>query len=261
MKARDILASWYADDETLIFGHRGAMAYAPMNTIPAFELAYEQGADGIELDVHLSKDGELVIVHDFTVDHTTNGEGTVTEMTLAELKTLDAGSWFDAKFEGIRIPTLSEVFEAVGDKLYVNVEIKTLSQDGDGTEEAVAECIRQHNLGERVLISSFNVSVLRRFRVISPNIPLARLLHHVSVFNLRPEDRLFYDWSEVEAFHPSEVLWHRRDPNRGSRPETAGNFVNCWTVNDVDVAKELVTKHAVNGIITDKPDIMVKALR
>ena len=91
MKARKILSQMYADDKLLVYGHRGASFYAPMNTIPAFELAAEQGADGIELDVHLSKDGHLVIVHDFTVDSTTDGAGTVTEMTLAELKELDAG--------------------------------------------------------------------------------------------------------------------------------------------------------------------------
>src|SRR5690606_28189003 len=118
--------------QTLVFGHRGAKAYAPMNTIPAFELAAEQGADGIELDVHRSKDGHAVIVHDFTVDETTDGNGTVTEMTLAQLKELDAGSWFGEGFHGVQIPTLDEVFEAVGERLLINVEIKSNMQDTDG---------------------------------------------------------------------------------------------------------------------------------
>ncbi|MDX1995990.1 MAG: glycerophosphodiester phosphodiesterase family protein, partial [bacterium] len=84
----------------LVFGHRGASAYAPMNTLPAFELAAEQGADGIELDVHRSADGHPVIVHDFTVDKTTSGTGYVTGMTLAQLKALDAGEWFNESFRG-----------------------------------------------------------------------------------------------------------------------------------------------------------------
>jgi glycerophosphoryl diester phosphodiesterase len=110
---------------TLVFGHRGAKAYAPMNTIPAFELAAQQGADGAELDVHLSRDGNPIILHDFSVDATTDGSGLARTMTLAQLKDLDAGGWFGDAFRGVRIPTLDEVFEAVGSRLYINVEIKS----------------------------------------------------------------------------------------------------------------------------------------
>lgn len=101
---------------TLVWGHRGARAYAPMNTIPSFELALKQGADGVELDTHLTKDGYLIVLHDFTVDSTTNGKGLAKDMMLKEIKALDAGSSFSSEYAGTQIPTLDEVFEAIGKK-------------------------------------------------------------------------------------------------------------------------------------------------
>ncbi|MFZ4814035.1 MAG: glycerophosphodiester phosphodiesterase, partial [Phototrophicaceae bacterium] len=128
--AQQRLEALYADHTLpLVFGHRGAMAYAPMNTLAAFELAAQQGAHGIELDVWLSADDALVVIHDFEVNHTTNGEGRVGSMSLAEIKALDAGSWFSPEFAGTQIPTLDEVFETVGKKVFVNVEIKSVSMD------------------------------------------------------------------------------------------------------------------------------------
>lgn len=254
MSAREILSSWYADIDVLVFGHRGASAYAPMNTIHAFELAAEQGADAIELDVHLTKDGELIIVHDFTIDHTTDSKGIVTEKTLAELKSLDAGSWFDEKFAGTRLPTLDEVFEAVGDKLYINVEIKTLSQDGDGTEEAVATCIKKHNMSERVIVSSFNPLVLKRFRPIAPDIPIGYLLHPMSP-NKEPHKIL--PPTEYEALH----FFHEMvNDEQMAFAQQHNLIVNCWTVNETDIALNLKSA-GVRGVMTDYPDLMVEALK
>ena len=105
-----LLNDFYGN-QTLVFGHRGAKAYAPMNTIPSFELALAQGADGIELDVRLTRDGELVLMHDDSVDATTNGSGRVADLTLAEIQSLDAGAWFGEAFRGTRAPTLDEVFQ------------------------------------------------------------------------------------------------------------------------------------------------------
>src|SRR5690349_8300386 len=105
-------------------GHRGAMAYAPENTMPSFELAHEMGADEIELDVQRSKDGRLVVIHDQRVDRTTDGHGHVWELTFEELRSLDAGAPFDARFRGTRIPTLDEVLTWARGKVAVAVEIK-----------------------------------------------------------------------------------------------------------------------------------------
>src|SRR5258708_40094259 len=123
MSALSVIQAMYANGP-LVFGHRGAKAYTPMNTIPSFELAATQGAHGVELDVHRSKDGYPVIVHNFSVDETTNGTGCVTAMTLSELKALDAGSWFSPQFKGVTIPTLDEVFEAVSNRPFRDRRIK-----------------------------------------------------------------------------------------------------------------------------------------
>ena len=174
MNASEVIAAMYGAS-VLVFGHRGARAYAPQNTIPAFELAVEQGAQGIELDVHRSRDGHLVIMHNFDVDETTDGRGRITEKTLAEIKTLDAGVKFAPEFAGTPMPTLDEVFEAVGKRLFINVEIKSMSADTDGVEQSVAECIRRHAMETRVIISSFNPLALSRFRAALPDVPIGFL--------------------------------------------------------------------------------------
>jgi glycerophosphoryl diester phosphodiesterase len=251
MKAREVLSAMYAENRVLVYGHRGAKAYAPMNTIPAYELAAEQGADGIELDVHLSKDGHLVIVHDFTVDETTDGEGTVTEMTLAELKALDAGSWFGSKFIGTRIPTLDEAFETVGQKLYINVEIKSKSSHSDGVEEALAACITRHNMQERVIVSSFNPHVVSRFRSVLPDVPLGFISYGTMVASqamISPED--------YEAYH---LYFEKIDSTQMNLAKEHNHIVNTWTVNDPARARQLKLL-GVNGIITDKPDVIRAAL-
>lgn len=241
-------------DRMLVIGHRGASADAPMNTLPAFELAAEQGADGIELDVHRSKDGHAVIVHDFTVDKTTNGTGIVTEMTLDELKSLDAGSWFSKAFKDVRIPTLDEVFEAVGQRLYVNVEIKSESQETDGVEQLVADVIARYQMQQRVIVSSFNPLTLMRFRQIMPEVLIGFLHAPGSVIDTRAimeQLELAY-----EADHPHESVidaaymqWARE---RGYR-------VNTWTVNDPQRAQAL-RDLGVDAVITDKPGALRQAL-
>ncbi|NIV29434.1 MAG: glycerophosphodiester phosphodiesterase, partial [Anaerolineae bacterium] len=125
------MRSFYLD-RPLNFAHRGASHQAPENTLAAFLLASELGADGIELDVQLSRDGEIVVIHDFVLDTTTDGAGPVRERTLAELKELDAGHRFDSAYAGQEIPTLQEVIDAVGHRLLLNIELKTASWRDDG---------------------------------------------------------------------------------------------------------------------------------
>ena len=236
---------------TLVWGHRGARAYAPMNTIPSFELALKQGADGVELDTHLSKDSKLIVLHDFTVDSTTDGKGLAKDMTLAQLKALDAGSSFSPQYKGTRIPTLDEVFEAVGKKLFINVEIKSETQETDGVEQAVADCIARHGLMSSVIVSSFNPLALKRFRAIQPEVPIGYLYS--------PD----YDFSKQmegfphEARHPQDQMidaaymdWAKKHNYR----------VNTWTVNDPARAVTL-RNLGVDAIITDKPDVIIEAVR
>lgn len=237
---------------TLVFGHRGASAYAPMNTLAAFELAAQQGAAGVELDVHRSADGYPVIVHDFTVNATTDGSGKVTEMTLAQLKALDAGAWFAPQFTGARVPTLDEVFEAVGQKLYINVEIKALGMRTDGVEQVVAACIARHAMQQRVIVSSFNPMTLRRFRAIAPDVAVG--------FLYMPHIMFYTSWMlgglPHEARHPYHAMVNARTMQRAKEN---GYRVNTWTVNDP--ARAVVLRDlGVDCIITDKPDVIRDAL-
>jgi glycerophosphoryl diester phosphodiesterase len=236
-------------DRTLVFGHRGASAYRPQNTLAAFLLAAEQRADGIELDVHLSSDGYPVVIHDFTVEHTTNGQGAVSEMTLAQLKSLDAGSWMDAKHSGTQVPTLDEVFAAVGDKLMVNVEIKA---DTPEIERVVAETIARFHMQDRAIVSSFNPQILKRFRGVVPEVAVGFLYVPMEGF----DPRVVLAEMRHEAVHPyHEIITD--DYMKWAKQE--GYIVNTWTVNDPKRAREL-RDSGVNVIITDKPDEIIKAL-
>jgi glycerophosphoryl diester phosphodiesterase len=253
MTAKHRIEAMYSNHPTLVWGHRGACAYAPMNTLPSFELAVEQGADGVELDVHRTKDGHIVVVHDFTVDATTDGEGSIKDMTLNEIKELDAGNWFDEKFAGTKIPTLNEVFEAIGQKLYINIEIKSHDIVSDGIEQAVAECIQRHNLQEQILVSSFNPLTLRRFREQLPEIPIG---YAYATGYMRQLQSLLGNL-KYEARHPNH---ESVDAESLEMAKNRDYVTATWTVNDPRRAKELVAL-GVEGIITDNPDTIIQAIR
>ena len=245
------LATWLRE-RPMVYGHRGFSGAAPMNTLPAFEMAADCGADGVELDVQLSADGQAVVIHDFTVDASTDGSGPVGEMSLAELRELDAGSWFGEQWRGTRVPTLAEVFAAVGQRLLINVEIKTLPHQNDGIEQVVADEILAAGLQGRVLVSSFNPLALRRFRAIMPAMPVARL-----TFSGMPAE-----WRALWRDVPCEVLHPEHDEidrqfMRAAR--AGGHLVNTWTVNDAGRARELVTL-GVDGIVSDWPDLILGCL-
>ena len=235
--------------ETLVFGHRGAMAKAPMNTLAAFKLAYQQGAQGIELDTHLSGDGALIVLHDFSVDATTDGQGEAGDLTLEQLKRLDAGAWFSAEFAGEQIPTLDEVFESVGSKLLINVEVKSRFAERQQVSQAVARCIRAHALARRVLVSSFDALLLREFRAVMPEVLLG-YLHAPGYFAAE------HLAGEFSALHPHETMI---DAGYMNRARGQGCFVNAWTVNDGRRACDLKAL-GVNALITDDPAATLAAL-
>ncbi len=240
-------------DRTLVFAHRGASAYAPMNTLPAFELAAAQGADGIELDVHLTRDGRVVVIHDFTVDSTTDGHGRVAEMSLADIKRLDAGAWFGAAFAGVRVPTLDEVFAEVGHRVLINVEIKSEGGASPDLEQAVAAIIERSSMKERIIVSSFNALVLTHFRNAMPDVPIGFLYDTAAKDVLQT---LQDTGLTVEALHPHHL---RLDAGLMVLARTRGWWVNTWTVNDPQRAAEL-RDLGVNVVMTDYPDIVRAAL-
>jgi glycerophosphoryl diester phosphodiesterase len=239
----------------LNIAHRGASAYAPENTLAAFRLALEMDADGFELDVMLSADCHLVVIHDDTVDRTTNGSGPVRQKTLAELKALDAGARFDARFAGERIPTLEEVFDLVaGNRAFANVEIKTDSLKGDGLEEKLVALIRRYGLGERLLISSFNPFALWRMRRLASDLPLALLYAEDQRIYLR--DRWFAFLSCPDAFNPS---YRMATPKHVRWAKSKGYHLYVWTVDEEPEMRRL-TALGVDGIITNRPDLLRQVL-
>jgi glycerophosphoryl diester phosphodiesterase len=158
-----------------IIAHRGASAYAPENTLAAFELAVRQKADAIELDAKLTIDEQVVVFHDQTLDRTTGVPGRVIDFKLVDLRRLDAGSHFDVAYRGEPIPTLDEVFDLVGKHIYINIELTNYASPLDRLSEKVAEIVKKHNLAERVMFSSFHPLALIRIRRILPEVPIGLL--------------------------------------------------------------------------------------
>jgi glycerophosphoryl diester phosphodiesterase len=244
----------HAPGRPLNFAHRGACHEAPENTLAAFKRAAEVGADGIELDVQLSADGELVVIHDFFLEKTTDGQGRVRDRTLAELRTLDAGGWFDPSYSTQRIPTLQEVIEEVGHHLLLNIELKTMDLKVDDLTAAVVHIVEESGLLDRVVLSSFNPLAVRRVKRLKPRAQVGLLYAPSSPFFLRhPWTRHFLD---LEALHPYHtdvdegyVAWATR---RGYR-------VHTWTVDEPERMKELA-RLGVDIIITNRPDVLGKVL-
>lgn len=230
-----------------IIAHRGASAHAPENTLVAFELAASQNADAIELDATLCADDHVIVFHDDTVDRTTDGSGLVKELFLASLKEFDAGCSFDDTFCGEKIPTLSEVFDAVGQKIFINIELKNYTSPRDALPERVAHLVEQHNLSHRVFFSSFNPIALRRIKKLLPQTPLGILATPgISGFWARSFPRR---WLSHEAIHPHiqdvTLKWIARKQQRGYR-------LYVYTVNlPQDMA--CLCRWGVDGFFTDDP--------
>lgn len=234
---------WNANNTPLIFGHRGASSEAPENTLSAFGLAQAQKADGIELDVQLSADGKPVVIHDFTVDRTTNGSGKVADMVLADLQSL--------QIEGDeRIPTLNEVFETFGPQLVYNIEIKDLTYSDRGLEAAIIDRIEAYHLEDKVLISSFNPFSLKRFRKCTPS--------HIPTALLR--DKGFMRFTSIlyngDGDNPHYSLV---DKNYMIWAAEHGYKVTVWTVDNPVEAIRLKNL-GVHGLITNKPALLRKSL-
>lgn len=230
----------------LIFAHRGACSYAPENTMAAFRLALEQGADGIELDAKLCKDGSVVVIHDQTVNRTTNGNGGVGDLTQAELQRLDAGIQFAPKYSGEKIPTLEKVFVELGQKFLINVELTSYASPGDELPEKVAELVKKTGVGKNIIFSSFHPGILGRIRKLMPEIP-AGLLTGEGVMA----------WGNLGVFRKtSPLLIHPYFSNVTQKfldkAHGQGRKVNAWTVDDPREIFRLVGA-GVDGIITDDP--------
>jgi glycerophosphoryl diester phosphodiesterase len=247
--------------------HRGASALAPENTIEAFRLAVEAGAGGLELDVHMTRDGHIVVIHDATVDRTTNGSGAISEMTLDELRRLDAGHDFSPdggptrpyRGRDVRVPTLREVLEGFP-VVALNIEIKA---DTPGIEETVLGLLREANALGRTLVVSTPHEIVKRFRKVSGG--------HVSTGASRWEIGVFYVSSRFRlerlvrpAYDALQVpLRHRGIPVVTPRfvraAHARGVRVDAWTINQADEMRRLLDL-GVDVIMTDRPDTLAEVL-
>jgi glycerophosphoryl diester phosphodiesterase len=238
----------------LNLGHRGASHDAPQNTLAAFRLANQYGADGYELDVHLTRDGVPVVIHDFSVDKTTDGAGPVAGFTLEELKRLDAGVKFSPRFAGERIPTLAEVLDVLEPHMIVNVELKTTSLADNGLERATIDLIRARGLQDRVILSSFNPFSLLRVRKVAPELKIGLLYApDLPLYLRRAWFRLLL---KPQALHPHYSMVDARYMQWARRK---GYEVNVWTVDDPDDMRRLAAL-GVNAIITNRPDVLRSVL-
>ena len=223
----------------LNIAHRGASGSFPENTLAAFRAAIEAGAEMCELDVQLTRDGAMVVIHDDTVVRTTDGIGAVATMTLAEIKRLDAGAKFDDRFAGERIPTLEEVFDLVEGRCALNIEIKS-----EGLETGVSELIRARQAFGSTLVSSFDWAVLARIRHIAPEI-------RVGLLASRWPARLIGAATEMKAaaINPRVdiitedlcIAAHGREIS-----------VYAWTVDEPAEMRRLIA-YGVDGIMTNWP--------
>lgn len=235
---------------TQIWAHRGCRREAPENTLPAFELAIRQGADGVEFDTQLTADGTVVVIHDETVDRTTDGTGPLVGFGLERLRELDASGGL-AGFGGVRIPTLTEVLSLVAPtRLALNIELKNSVEPYPGMEEQVLAAVAEFGLSDRVTLSSFNHYSLRRVQELDPRIPLGMLY----------TDPLYKPWRYaaslgVAAIHPPARLVLGRRYIQGCH--AAGLAVRPWVVNGRRHLARMFHWGA-DGVFTDVPALALQ---
>lgn len=236
-----------------IFAHRGFSGKYPENTMLAFEKAVEIGADGIELDVHLTKDNELVIIHDEDIKRTCDGEGLVRDMSLAELRKFDASATFRGVYGFCGIPTLREYFDLVKDTgIITNIELKTGVFEYPTIEKRTIDMIKEFGLQEKIILSSFNHFTIKRCEEIAPEIKRGFLSGDWLVdFGKYTAER------NVQCCHP----WHIT-LNEASVKEMheAGREINTWTVNEYEDIERLAAM-GVDSLIGNFPDRMIERLR
>lgn len=243
------------NDGFVVIAHRGASAYFPENTMAAFQAAHEMGAEMIELDVTLSKDGIPVVIHDKDLKRTTSGSGKVSAKNLRELKQLDAGSWFDAKFSGEQIPTLEEVLEFASGKISLNIEIKPEAVSDSvhgGVEEKVLELVNKYGMKEHVLFSSFNYRAIEHLKVLDVNISGA-LLYEKQQSKGQTLTEIVSSFN-ADAFNCSYKQYSKKWAEEARR---ANIPVFVYTVNKKRHMKKMIER-GVTGIFTDKPDVLIR---
>lgn len=235
---------------TKIFAHRGASGYAPENTLEAFALAMEQGADGIELDVQLTKDEKVVVVHDETIDRVSNGKGFVKDYTLAELKKFSFDNQMKA-YKGVKIPTLREVLDLVKPgSMEVNIELKTGIIWYPEIEEKVIEAVKESGMQERIIYSSFNHYSVQRVKALCPDAEAAYLFSDVIL-----DMEKYTKQTGVQGIHPA--FYHLKMSDFMERYKKSNLKIRVWTVNQKKWIHEFI-REEIEAIITNYPKKALK---
>lgn len=238
---------------TKVWAHRGAAGYAPENTLESFELAVRQGADGVELDVQMTKDGELVVVHDEKIDRVSNGSGFVKDFSLKELKELNFNRTHP-EYAHVQIPTLQEVYELLKPTgVSINVELKTGVYFYPGIGQKVLELAEEMEMKGRIWYSSFNHMTVTTLKRMDPTIR-AGILYEDGWLNV-PE---YAERIGVDALHPA--YYNLQYPGVVKEAKTKGLKLHVWTVDDERVMKYLI-REGIDAIITNYPDRAVKAVQ
>jgi glycerophosphoryl diester phosphodiesterase len=233
----------------MVIAHRGASSYAPENTVAAFDLALEIGVSHIELDVHFTSDDHLVVIHDDTVDRTTNGRGPVTSHTLAALTALDAGSWFGGKFVGARIPTFADVLERYRGRAHIHTEIKGRSAH---LAERTVDLVRRHGMVDHVTITSFQRASLAETRAYAPELPTGWLVGEVT-------DAIVAD---ARAMGLTQLCPRANTITAGlvDRLHREGFVVRAWGVATEELMRQVVEAGA-DGMTVNFPDLLLTYLQ
>lgn len=244
-----MLENW---PQPAVIGHRGACALAPENTLASFALAMQQGADAIEFDVKLTADDQVVIMHDASVDRTTNGKGKVNGLSLAEIKELDAGGKYSSDFSGENVPMLSQVFEQLGGRIRMNVELTNYSSPFDRLVPEVCKLVNEYQVQDHILFSSFFARNLHQAKRLLPDVPCG-LLAFPGWMGYQARRN---GWRKYQALHP---FLDETTPALVEKVHQAGMRVHVWTVNEEADLKRLLAS-GVDGIFTDNPGFLRKIL-
>jgi glycerophosphoryl diester phosphodiesterase len=233
----------------MVIAHRGASSYAPENTLAAFDLALQMGARHIELDVDFTSDGHIVVIHDDTVDRTTNGSGPVTSHTLAALRSFDAGSSFGARFAGERVPTFDEVLERYKGRVHIHTEIKGRSPH---LSQRTADLIRRHGMEKQVTITSFQKTRLEEMRVYAAEFPTGWLVAEVSDATI----------AQARAIGVSQLCPRANTvtPELVRRLHAEGFVARAWGVSNEALMQQVVQAGA-DGMTVNFPDKLIAYLK
>ena len=259
--------SYFKPDNFLVIAHRGGRSIGPESTLYTFQRAVDLGVDVLEMDVQSTKDGHLVVLHDRTVDRTTDATGPVENYTLAELKNLDAayhwspdnGRTYPLRNKDVRIPTLAEVFKAFPETR-MNIEIK---DPKPSVIPSFCGSIRDHNMSTKVMVASFDAGILKKIRSACPEVATSAGFTEAFLFYFLQKIRLESVYSpDMQAMQIPETHDNRQVVNRRfmEAAHDRNLRVHVWTINDVDSMKRYL-KLGVDGIMTDYPDRLLELLK